>query len=103
MRVANSTRRTGTAKGFRRFRRCYPAFLTDESRGDCTMTSGREHWESIYQQKGAGGVSWYRPHLERSLRFIDGAGLPKDAAIIDVGGGASTLVDDLLEQIGRAS
>ena len=36
------------------------------------------------------------PHLEQSLRFIEEAGLDRDAAIIDVGGGASTLVDDLL-------
>jgi SAM-dependent methyltransferase len=43
-------------------------------------------------------VSWYRPHLDQSLRFIAAAGLAPDAAIIDVGGGASTLVDDLLER-----
>ena len=39
---------------------------------------------------------WYQPHLERSLMFIRSSGLPLDARIIDVGGGASTLVDDLL-------
>ncbi len=41
-------------------------------------------------------MSWYSPHLELSLKFIENAGLTSDAAIIDVGGGASTLVDDLL-------
>ena len=56
----------------------------------------REHWESVYEHKGPSQVSWYRAHLEHSLRFIEGAGLGRDAAIIDVGGGASTLVDDLL-------
>lgn len=56
------------------------------------------HWESVYKKKAPDEVSWYRPHLERSLRFIDAAGLPRNAAIIDVGGGASTLVDDLLER-----
>jgi len=56
----------------------------------------RDHWDSVYEHKGPSQVSWYRPHLEQSLRFIDGAGLGHDAAIIDVGGGASTLVDDLL-------
>jgi SAM-dependent methyltransferase len=56
----------------------------------------REHWESIYQRKGPDEVSWYRPHLERSLAFIDQAALAQDALILDVGGGASTLVDDLL-------
>ena len=58
--------------------------------------SGQEHWEAIYGRKAADQVSWYRPHLERSLRIIENAALPRDAAIIDVGGGASTLVDDLL-------
>lgn len=56
----------------------------------------RDHWDSVYEHKGPSQVSWYRPHLEHSLRFIEGAGLGHDAAIIDVGGGASTLVDDLL-------
>lgn len=56
----------------------------------------QEHWEAIYGKKGPQDVSWYRPHLDRSLQFIDRAALPRDAAIIDVGGGASTLVDDLL-------
>ena len=58
----------------------------------------REHWDAIYGRKGPTEVSWYRPHLERSLRFVELANLPKDAEILDVGGGASTLVDDLLAQ-----
>src|SRR5262245_4395321 len=58
--------------------------------------SEQRHWESVYKQKAPDEVSWYRPHLERSLRFIDAAALPRTAAILDVGGGASTLVDDLL-------
>ena len=57
-----------------------------------------EHWEGVYSRKSANQVSWYRPHLERSMAFIEGAGLPRNAAIIDVGGGASTLVDDLLDR-----
>jgi SAM-dependent methyltransferase len=60
--------------------------------------SGQEHWEAVYGRKSADQVSWYRPHLERSLRIIGNAALPKDAAVIDVGGGASTLVDDLLQR-----
>lgn len=56
----------------------------------------KDHWERIYGRKAPDEVSWYRPHLERSLDFIERAGLAPDAAIIDVGGGASTLVDDLL-------
>jgi len=59
---------------------------------------GEEHWDSIYGRKAPDQVSWYRPHLERSLEFIERAHLSPDAAILDVGGGASTLVDDLLER-----
>jgi SAM-dependent methyltransferase len=58
----------------------------------------REHWEAVYERKPADQVSWYRAHLEQSLGFIEAAGLASDAAIIDVGGGASTLVDDLLDR-----
>lgn len=55
------------------------------------------HWNAIYRSKAQDAVSWYRPHLEQSLRFIEEAALPRTAAIVDVGGGASTLVDDLLD------
>ena len=54
------------------------------------------HWETIYGAKAADRVSWYRPHLELSLGFIERAAASRAAAIIDVGGGESTLVDDLL-------
>lgn len=58
----------------------------------------RKHWDAVYTTKGPENVSWFRPHLERSLAFLDAAQLPKTAAVIDVGGGASTLVDDLLDR-----
>jgi 2-polyprenyl-3-methyl-5-hydroxy-6-metoxy-1,4-benzoquinol methylase len=54
------------------------------------------HWEKIYGTKTPDGVSWYRPHLETSLALIEQAATSRSAAIIDVGGGQSTLVDDLL-------
>ena len=60
--------------------------------------SQQEHWEDIYRRKSTDQVSWYRPHLELSLKFIENARLSRDAAIIDVGGGASTFVDDLIAQ-----
>ncbi len=60
--------------------------------------SGQDHWEDVYRKKGAADVSWYQPHLARSIELIDKCGLARDAGIIDVGGGASTLVDDLLER-----
>jgi SAM-dependent methyltransferase len=56
----------------------------------------KEHWEGVYATKPTDSVSWYQPHAELSLRLIHETGLPLSASIIDVGGGASTLVDDLL-------
>jgi len=56
----------------------------------------KEHWENVYGTKAANAVSWYRAHLETSLALIERAAPEHSAAIIDVGGGASTLVDDLL-------
>ena len=53
-------------------------------------------WERIYAEKSPDTVSWYRPHLETSLELIERAAPARSAAIIDVGGGESTLVDDLL-------
>lgn len=55
-----------------------------------------EHWEKVYSTKSSDQVSWFRPHLETSLVLIERAAPDRDAAIIDVGGGASTLVDDLV-------
>lgn len=60
--------------------------------------SKREHWESIYKRNNPDAVSWYRPHLDRSLQFIEKACLPPTGALLDVGGGTSTLVDDLLDR-----
>ncbi len=54
------------------------------------------HWENIYRTKAPNAVSWYRSHLDRSLTLIESALPDRKAGIIDVGGGASTLVDDLL-------
>ena len=54
------------------------------------------HWENIYGTKAADAVSWYRPHLETSLELIEQAAPVHSESIIDIGGGESTLVDDLL-------
>ena len=56
----------------------------------------KDHWERVYEAKSPQAVSWYQAHAEQSLRLIRQTGLPTSASIIDVGGGASTLVDDLL-------
>ncbi|HEX7272070.1 MAG TPA: class I SAM-dependent methyltransferase [Casimicrobiaceae bacterium] len=56
----------------------------------------KSHWDRIYRTKRPEEVSWYRPHLDVSLQLITEAARRRDARIIDVGGGESTLVDDLL-------
>ncbi|MGO8754684.1 MAG: class I SAM-dependent methyltransferase [Gallionellaceae bacterium] len=58
----------------------------------------KQHWEQVYTTKPSKAVSWFQNHADQSLRLIHKTGLGKDAAIIDVGGGASTLVDDLLAE-----
>lgn len=54
------------------------------------------HWEKIYTEKAPDAVSWYAPHLDASFSLIERTTVPRSGAIIDVGGGESTLVDDLL-------
>ena len=56
----------------------------------------KAHWEKVYATKAPDAVSWYRQHLETSLALIQRAVPERLASIIDVGGGESTLVDDLL-------
>lgn len=56
----------------------------------------KQHWERVYATKSPESVSWYQEHAERSLALIREIGVPRSASIIDVGGGASTLVDDLI-------
>jgi ubiquinone/menaquinone biosynthesis C-methylase UbiE len=56
----------------------------------------KDHWEQVYATKEPDQVSWFQEHAAQSLRLINMSGLPRTASVIDVGGGASTLVDDLL-------
>ena len=56
------------------------------------------HWQNVYRTKRPDSVSWYQPHLQLSLQLLTEAGLTASSRLIDVGGGASTLVDDLLER-----
>lgn len=58
----------------------------------------KKHWEQVYTTKTSDSVSWFQEHAEQSLRLIHTTGLGADAAIVDIGGGASTLVDDLLAE-----
>jgi ubiquinone/menaquinone biosynthesis C-methylase UbiE len=56
----------------------------------------KQHWENVYTTKSTDAVSWFQEHAELSLDLIRATGATKDAGIIDVGGGASRLVDDLV-------
>lgn len=56
----------------------------------------KEHWEKVYSTKSPTEVSWFQQHAELSLKLISDANISGSASIIDVGGGASVLVDDLL-------
>lgn len=56
----------------------------------------KEHWEQVYTARRSDEVSWYQTHAERSLRLIKECGIGPSDPLLDVGGGASTLVDDLL-------
>ncbi len=58
----------------------------------------KQHWEQVYSTKASDSVSWFQKHADQSLRLIHNTKLGKNAAIIDVGGGASRLVDDLVAE-----
>jgi SAM-dependent methyltransferase len=60
------------------------------------MTDLQSHWSEVYQTKAPDNVSWYQERPDLSLNLIEKTGLDKSARIIDVGAGASTLVDHLL-------
>lgn len=61
-------------------------------------TESKRHWESVYQARAPELVSWYTPHLVESLAYVRKTKLLKTAAVLDVGGGEATLVDDLLSE-----
>lgn len=60
------------------------------------MTGRKAHWDRVYGDKTSTEVSWYQEVPDQSLALVHNSGLAKHDAIIDVGGGASTLVDHLL-------
>ncbi len=57
----------------------------------------RKHWNRVYQTRAPQSVSWFQRRPEVSLALIAASGVGKEAGIIDVGGGASVLVDHLLD------
>jgi SAM-dependent methyltransferase len=60
-----------------------------------TTESREQHWDSAYV---AGRVSWQQANPVVSLELIDALAVGRDAAVVDVGGGTSTLADRLLER-----
>jgi 2-polyprenyl-3-methyl-5-hydroxy-6-metoxy-1,4-benzoquinol methylase len=61
-----------------------------------TEVDTKAHWEDVYRRNAPEAVSWYRTHLETSVELIERVAGGRSARIIDVGGGESTLVDDLV-------
>jgi len=57
----------------------------------------KDHWEQVYSDNQTKKLGWYAPHLQTSLSWIKALELDAEAPIIDIGGGASTLVGDLLD------
>ena len=64
--------------------------------GDLSDASSREHWEEVWAKADPDRVSWYESRPGISLRLIDRSGMGPDTGVIDVGGGASLLVHELL-------
>ncbi|MBF0561830.1 MAG: class I SAM-dependent methyltransferase [Alphaproteobacteria bacterium] len=56
------------------------------------------HWQAVYESKAETEVSWFQEYPATSLALIHAAGMDANARIIDVGGGASRLVDHLIDQ-----
>ncbi|CAN7741218.1 class I SAM-dependent methyltransferase [Neorhizobium sp. LjRoot104] len=62
-----------------------------------TATDRQNHWEGVYKAKADTEVSWYEDTPELSLALLREAGLTPEMSVIDIGGGASRLVDALVE------
>jgi len=60
-----------------------------------TTVDRQSHWENVYTTKGEAEVSWYEDTPELSLELLREAGLIPSMSVIDIGGGASRLVDAL--------
>lgn len=69
--------------------------VTTDAAGAAT-TARRAHWDGVYQRVGSDNVSWYQPVPLVSLALLDRLAVSPDAAVVDIGGGASLLVDHLV-------
>ncbi|MFL6115216.1 MAG: class I SAM-dependent methyltransferase [Catenulispora sp.] len=62
-----------------------------------TEQQDRDHWDAVYEKNQTDAVSWFQADPATSMSLIQAAGTAPDAALIDVGGGASMLADQLIE------
>ena len=62
-----------------------------------TILDSKAHWDQVYSTRQPEKLGWYKPALGTSLAWIEALDLDRRDAIIDIGGGASTLVDDLVD------
>jgi SAM-dependent methyltransferase len=80
----------------REYKRKSPAMVSpEEKKAPANGSTSADHWERVYRTRAADALSWYQAEPMTSLRLIGHAAPDRDAALIDVGGGASTLIDEL--------
>ena len=72
-------------------------YLAGDYSAKLAAMNRKAHWDEVYSNKSPLEVSWYQKEPALSLQLIDNTGISTDAAIIDIGGGASILVDRLYE------
>ncbi len=77
---------------------CGTAFASQCARLGFMTDERAAHWEGVYRTKSPDAVSWYQPTPATSLALVDAAHVPTSAPVIDVGAGASALVDGLLDR-----
>src|ERR1700761_3101870 len=65
---------------------------------DVSTIERQAHWQNVYQNKGERDVSWFQESPAISLDLIRATGVDHEASIVDIGGGASRLVDALVAE-----
>ncbi|HEY8676093.1 MAG TPA: class I SAM-dependent methyltransferase [Candidatus Dormibacteraeota bacterium] len=66
--------------------------------GSSSGTPLSRHWDAAYEGHGVAGVSWFQVAPTQSLAYVDRLQVPTDGPVVDIGGGAASLVDHLLER-----
>jgi len=71
--------------------------VTDAARdGEVVMQDRQRHWDEAYRTRGSAGVSWFQAEPTMSLELINSMDVESTRPVIDIGGGASLLVDHLV-------